>query len=182
MFTSLPAILAVPDGRRSHRRTTIHTLLLAARYVLLWGMLTALPACAQDWVPDVIWDRSGLTDSARYGYNILPLGDQNNDGIADWGVMAAGRGGPTFDDFPSLELYRGGNPPSQVPYITPWSYKPAWAIRFQSSCADSSARPPNHAGRISPPQTRSGVAGTMMCPSRAIRPREPNWSTSITIP
>lgn len=62
----------------------------------------------------VIWDRSGAGDSSRYGYAILPLGDQNNDGFADWAVFAEGGVG----DLPLLEFFHGGNPMPTQPYMT----------------------------------------------------------------
>ncbi len=64
---------------------------------------------AQPYEPHVIWDRSGQTDSSAYGYKILPLGDQNNDGFADWAVFAWGNGGGWHGAQESyLEFFRGG--------------------------------------------------------------------------
>ncbi len=76
-------------------------------------------ALAQPYVPTVIWDRSGLTDSAAYGYKILPLGDQNDDGYADWAVQAQGNGGGWHGiQVAYLEFFHGGpNIPSE-PYMT----------------------------------------------------------------
>lgn len=77
-------------------------------FALLWaGCLLAQPL-------HVIWDRSGAGDSSRYGYTILPLGDQNNDGYADWAVFAEGGVG----DLPLLEFFHGGYPMPTQPYMT----------------------------------------------------------------
>jgi len=65
---------------------------------------------------EVIWDRSGAEYNSHYGYYVFALGDQNDDGFADWGVGSfAGRA-----DQPNasvVELFHGGNPPSQQPYM-----------------------------------------------------------------
>jgi hypothetical protein len=81
-------------------------------------ILICLFACATTVVAQptlhVIWDRSGAQDSSAYGYEILPLGDQNGDSIADWAVWAYGYGSdPSY-----LEFFHGGTPPSQTPYLT----------------------------------------------------------------
>ena len=57
-------------------------------------MLFALTqfAIAQVWNPTVLWQREGEDDSSRYGYQIIPLGDQNEDGYDDWAVFAYGWG------------------------------------------------------------------------------------------
>jgi len=84
----------------------------------------------------VLWDRSGLTDSSAYGYTILPLGDQNHDGFADWAVFAQGNGGGYHGTRPSyLEFFHGGNPlPSEPFYVfredsaTYYQLWSSWAI------------------------------------------------------
>jgi hypothetical protein len=88
---------------------------------------------AQPYEPSVIWDRSGETDSSAYGYEILPLGDQNNDGFADWTVYAQGNGGGWHGTRASyLEFFHGGNPPSTQPYMTYHAdttvYNKLWAV------------------------------------------------------
>ncbi|HEY3295670.1 MAG TPA: T9SS type A sorting domain-containing protein [bacterium] len=64
----------------------------------------------------LIWSRVGAADSSRYGYALLPLGDQNNDGFDDWAVLSAGAGHDTSQCH--LEFFHGGNPPSMLPYLT----------------------------------------------------------------
>jgi hypothetical protein len=67
----------------------------------------------------VIFDRSGASDSAAYGTQILPLGDQNNDGFADWAVYARGNGGGFHGSTPSsLEFFHGALVPPIQPYFT----------------------------------------------------------------
>jgi hypothetical protein len=75
--------------------------------------LLATSAYAQPSL-NVIWDRSGAGDSSRYGYTILPLGDQNNDGYADWAVFALGGIG----DAPMIEFFHGGHPMPIEPYMS----------------------------------------------------------------
>jgi len=78
----------------------------------LW-LAAATVAHAQPWTPQINWQREGQEDNSRYGYSILPLEDQNGDGYADFGIYQPG-GGTT----PSkVELFHGGNPPSQTPYL-----------------------------------------------------------------
>ncbi len=63
-----------------------------------------------------IWDRSGVEFDSHYGYYVFALGDQNDDGYADWGVGSfAGRA-----DEPNaslVELFHGGDPPNEEPYM-----------------------------------------------------------------
>jgi hypothetical protein len=40
--------------------------------LLVFGLCLPLLAHAQWWTPAVIWDRSGATDSARYGARLCP--------------------------------------------------------------------------------------------------------------
>ncbi|HEY3294557.1 MAG TPA: T9SS type A sorting domain-containing protein [bacterium] len=66
---------------------------------------------------NVIWQREGVTDSSHYA-GIMPLGDQNDDGYADFLVWAYGvtRPGGTQEGY--IEFFHGGNPPDTVPYWT----------------------------------------------------------------
>jgi hypothetical protein len=61
---------------------------MLARQGILLVLIAALvvTALAQPWTPQVIWLRQGQGDSSRYGVSVLALGDQNNDGYADFGV------------------------------------------------------------------------------------------------
>jgi hypothetical protein len=83
---------------------------------LLIVLLCTLSASAQ-WQPRVIWDRSGLTDSAAYGTQILPLGDQNDDGFADWAVYARGNVDHDGPRASYIEFFRGGDPVPPEPYL-----------------------------------------------------------------
>ena len=99
--------------------------------LLLISLLGATLVSAQDYVPVVIWDRSGETDSSAYGYKILPLGDQNDDGFADWAVLARGnvatyhgtRG--TYLEF----FYGSANPSTEPAFVLtqdPSEYYQTW--------------------------------------------------------
>ena len=79
--------------------------------------LVLMAACVQAQPLHVIWDRSGAGDSSSYGAVILPLGDQNNDGYADWAVFATG-GGPVSTQPSLLEFFHGGSSLSTQPYMT----------------------------------------------------------------
>ena len=84
-------------------------------------LILALPLFvhAQPYEPHVIWDRSGETDSSAYGYKILPLGDQNDDGFADWAVKAQGNGGGWHgSQLPYLEFFHGAISLPQEPSFT----------------------------------------------------------------
>jgi hypothetical protein len=92
---------------------------------------------AQPWDPDVIWDRSGATDSAHYGTTVFALGDQNGDSLNDWGVFAFGpvsfqEGG----DSAYVELFHGGTPPSNVPYMSFTSHRPVDYINWANGIGD----------------------------------------------
>ncbi len=92
-------------------KSLFHTLLFCG-VVLIAALAHAQPL-------HVLWDRSGLTDSSAYGYKILPLGDQNNDGYADWGVLAFGNVASYYGTRASyLEFFHGGNPLPTEPYFT----------------------------------------------------------------
>jgi hypothetical protein len=84
---------------------------------ILLFLLLAGHAHAQPWQPQVIWQRNGSGDSSRYGYSILPLGDQNGDGYADWAIFALGTWGSSLNDSGRVEFFHGGSPPDTVPYL-----------------------------------------------------------------
>ena len=67
---------------------------------------------------DVIWDREGATESAHFGGRIWPLGDQNDDGYDDWSVMSPGGYVAGEQVEFRIELFHGGDPPPQEPYMT----------------------------------------------------------------
>ena len=80
--------------------------------------LASVTTFAQPYQPVVLWDRSGRTDSSAYGYKILPLGDQNDDGFADWAVMAYGNIATYHGTRrPYLEFFHGGTTPETEPYF-----------------------------------------------------------------
>ncbi len=84
--------------------------------LLLACLLTSSLTFAQ-WTPEVLWDQSGAQDTARYGWRVLALGDQNDDGYADFAVWAQGNAGINGVGPPGrVELFHGGNPPSTIPY------------------------------------------------------------------
>jgi len=85
-------------------------------FLILLAITLAVAASAQPL--QSIWDRSGLQDSSEYGGAILPLGDQNGDGFADWAVLAFGNGDFTGSEKGYLEFFHGGNPPLTTPYFT----------------------------------------------------------------
>ena len=72
-------------------------------------------ASAQPWHVNILWERQGLEDSSGYG-GIIALGDQNDDGYADWAVSAYPPYNPT--DSAYVEFFLGGDPPSTEPYMT----------------------------------------------------------------
>jgi hypothetical protein len=75
------------------------------------GLLFAQPL-------DVIWERNGDWDEAHFGGLIFPLGDQNDDGLADWAVLSSGQNEPPMPENARLDFFYGGNPPIQSPYLT----------------------------------------------------------------
>jgi hypothetical protein len=82
----------------------------------LLALLLAAVAHAQ--LDRVLWDRLGAGDSSRYGGRIVALGDQNEDGYADFAMQAAGWGHPGQPSEELIEFFHGGNPPSPEPYMT----------------------------------------------------------------
>ena len=81
-------------------------------FVLLGLLLPFLLAHA--FQVNVLWQRVGLQDSSGYGTIILPLGDQNADGYADWAVYAHLSGFWPADSA-YVEFFHGGNPPPPNP-------------------------------------------------------------------
>jgi hypothetical protein len=76
----------------------------------------ALTCNAQPWHFNILWQREGQQERSHYGSQISSLGDQNEDGFADWAVAAygGGRAGQPNENY--VEFFHGGNPPSQEPY------------------------------------------------------------------
>jgi hypothetical protein len=73
-------------------------------------------ACAQPL--QVIWDRSGSGPNSWFGTKVIALGDQNDDGYADFAVASAGGAQPGDSSEPKIEFFHGGRPPSTTPYMT----------------------------------------------------------------
>jgi hypothetical protein len=89
--------------------------------LLVWGVGISFG----DWEPEVLFDRSGRTDSAAYGASIVPLGDQNDDGYDDWAVGASYYYDLALLHLGYIEIFRGGNPVPQEPYLVfqrPYDY------------------------------------------------------------
>lgn len=84
------------------------------RYIILCLILTAGVAHAQD----AVWVRNGFTPNGHFGSSVLPLGDQNDDGNADWAVVSYywPDGSPLLDD--RFDVFLGGDPPSTTPHLT----------------------------------------------------------------
>ncbi len=97
------------------------------RLAIILTVFCSAIAVAQPYEPIVLWDRSGETDSSAYGHEILPLGDQNDDGFADWAVLAYGNIATWHGTRrPYLEFFHGGNPPSTEPYFVFQQDSPAF--------------------------------------------------------
>jgi hypothetical protein len=84
----------------------------------LFGLLLCWATNLYTQPLQVIWDRSGVGDHSHFGTGIVALGDQNQDGFDNWAVLSAGRAAPGDDNESRFDLFRGGNPPSTVPYMT----------------------------------------------------------------
>ena len=86
-------------------------------FLLLLGILGGV-VNSQPWQPQVLWDVSGPEDSSGFGYRIIPLGDQNDDGFADWAVLSWGVLGtvPGRPNAGKLELFHGGRSIPTQPY------------------------------------------------------------------
>ncbi|MBU1637722.1 T9SS type A sorting domain-containing protein [bacterium] len=78
---------------------------------------------------EVIWDRSGNDPDSHFGMVMFPLGDQNDDGFADWGVASV------YGNV-QVELFHGGNPPSETPYYIIELPSPDAQMWWSSSIGD----------------------------------------------
>jgi hypothetical protein len=72
---------------------------------------------AQPWHYNILWQREGVNGDSHYGSIIGALGDQNQDGFADWAVNASGGGRAGQPNENYVEFFHGGNPPAQEPYM-----------------------------------------------------------------
>lgn len=90
---------------------------LIAYLITSLALLSATSVFAQPWQPDIIWQRQGFGDSSGYGWTVFGLGRQNNDQFNDFGIYAHAY--PEVDgDCTYVELFHGGNPPGNTPYIS----------------------------------------------------------------
>ncbi|MBK6767231.1 MAG: T9SS type A sorting domain-containing protein [bacterium] len=80
------------------------------RYIIICILLFASFAAAQE----VLWQRDGDLVTSHFGAGIYPLGDQNDDGYADWAVWNSDEHG---GDSTGLSFFYGGPNPSQTPYL-----------------------------------------------------------------
>jgi hypothetical protein len=87
--------------------------IIVTSIILIAGMVQAQP-----WTPHVIWDKRGAGDQSHMGDAVDPLGDQNNDGYADFAVLSGGTGTPGQVSEARYDLFHGGNPPDTIPYMT----------------------------------------------------------------
>jgi hypothetical protein len=84
---------------------------------------------------DVIWDRQGNDPDSHFGMVMFPLGDQNNDGNADWGVWSqAGIVGAESESM--AQFFHGGNPPHNEPYLTILAPRDAYELAYSISIGD----------------------------------------------
>jgi hypothetical protein len=89
------------------------------------GLLGSVVLAFGQWDMEVLFDRSGRTDSAAYGSPVIPLGDQNNDGYTDWAVGANYAFDLALLKFGYIEIFLGGNPVPQEPiyaFQRPYNY------------------------------------------------------------
>lgn len=84
--------------------------------ILLVVLLLAATVSAQPLT--VLWDRSGAGERSGFGGGVYALGDQDDDGFADFAVSSGGNGIPGQINEPRLDFFHGGNPPSAIPYLT----------------------------------------------------------------
>jgi hypothetical protein len=83
----------------------------------------------------VIWDRSGNDPDSHFGAPLYPLGDQNDDGFADWIVWCqAGDVGTESES--KAQFFHGGNPPTIEPYLTILAPRDALELSAASSNGD----------------------------------------------
>jgi hypothetical protein len=84
---------------------------------------------------DVIWDRSGTDPDSHFGMSLYPLGDQNDDGFADWMVWCqAGDVGTASESM--VQLFHGGDPPPNEPYLTILAPRDALELAYARSVGD----------------------------------------------
>lgn len=84
---------------------------------------------------EVIWDWQGNDPDSHFGMSLYPLGDQNDDGFADWMVWCqAGDVGAESESM--AQLFHGGNPPSNEPYLTILAPRDAYEIAYSRSVGD----------------------------------------------
>ncbi len=108
--------------------TTFQHLPSIAKIPILFGgslLMVAASVTFADWEPEVLFDRSGRTDSAAYGEWIIPLGDQNDDGFDDWAIAADYYYDIALYRLGYVEIFLGGDPVPQQPYLAfgrPYSY------------------------------------------------------------
>ncbi len=77
------------------------------------------------WDMEVLFDRSGRTDSAAYGYRVIPLGDQNDDGYDDWAIEANYGYNLSLLDRGYVEIFLGADPVPEEAFLTfqrPYDY------------------------------------------------------------
>jgi hypothetical protein len=67
--------------------------------------------------PEVIWERVGDGQDSHYGTHVFPLGDQNDDGFADWGVYSIGVEPPGQPSEVLMDIYFGGDPADTEPHF-----------------------------------------------------------------
>jgi hypothetical protein len=66
----------------------------------------------------VIWDKRGYGEQSHFGGQVWGLGDQNDDGYADFAVLSSGTGPAGQESERRFDFFRGGNPPDTMPYVT----------------------------------------------------------------
>ena len=93
-----------------------HTPSILRRIGQLWFVVTM---CASSSAPaqDVLWQRDGELSTSHFGSAVYPLGDQNDDGYADWAVY----NGDEDDWSPwlsGLDFFYGGDPADTTPYLS----------------------------------------------------------------
>jgi hypothetical protein len=94
------------------------------KYILIVLQIFAFSAAnALAQFPEILWEREGAGPHSQYGAAIMPLGDQNDDGFADWAVLGIGDSPPDPPNQTVLEFFHGGNPPDPNPYKT-WLLEP----------------------------------------------------------
>ncbi len=100
-------ILSLEATKMSTRILSVFNLLKRVGFAILFLGGSAI-------AQEVIWVRNGETANSHFGAAIYPLGDQNEDGCTDWMVWSVGG---FFEETDRVEFFRGGETPSQVPYL-----------------------------------------------------------------